>query len=110
MCSHRRSCCSACGVTSALGDDGAVNSIFSAFKTDVSSDPAQAGSIPVRLREEDRLPRHMAPNAALIVARGEVRVLLVPLPAPAQDRDAEEQPLPRYRSAAPGPPPGRPGA
>jgi hypothetical protein len=38
------------GVTSALGGDGAISSIFSVFKTGVSSDPAQAGSIPVRLR------------------------------------------------------------
>jgi hypothetical protein len=38
------------GVTSALGGGGAINSMFLVFKTGVSSDPAQAGSIPVRLR------------------------------------------------------------
>jgi hypothetical protein len=38
------------GVTSALGGDGAINSMFLVFKTGVSSGPAQAGSIPVRLR------------------------------------------------------------
>ena len=38
------------GVTSALGGDDAITSMFSVFKTGVSSDPAQAGSIPVRLR------------------------------------------------------------
>jgi hypothetical protein len=38
------------GVTSVLGDDDAIDSMFLAFKTGVSSGPAQAGSIPVRLR------------------------------------------------------------
>jgi hypothetical protein len=38
------------GVTGALGGSGAINSLFSVFKTGVSSAPAQAGSIPVRLR------------------------------------------------------------
>jgi hypothetical protein len=38
------------GVTSALGGDDAIDSMFLVFKTGVSSGPAQAGSIPVRLR------------------------------------------------------------
>jgi hypothetical protein len=38
------------GVTSVLGGDGAITSVFLVFKTGVSSSPAQAGSIPVRLR------------------------------------------------------------
>jgi|SRR5215207_1552454 hypothetical protein len=45
------------GVTSVLGGDDAINSVFLVFKTGVSSDPAQAGSIPVRLRSDFvRLP------------------------------------------------------
>jgi hypothetical protein len=51
------------GVTSVFSDDGAISSMFSVFKTGVSSDPAQAGSIPVRLREPGRvrgLCRHEA--------------------------------------------------
>jgi hypothetical protein len=38
------------GVTSTLGGDDAIDSMFLVFKTGVSSGPAQAGSIPVRLR------------------------------------------------------------
>jgi hypothetical protein len=38
------------GATSVLGGDGVISSMFSVFKTGVSSVPAQAGSIPVRLR------------------------------------------------------------
>jgi hypothetical protein len=38
------------GVTSALGGDDVITSMFLVFKTGVSSGPAQAGSIPVRLR------------------------------------------------------------
>ena len=40
------------GVTSVLGGDGAIDSMFLVFKTGVSSGPAQAGSIPVRLRSD----------------------------------------------------------
>jgi hypothetical protein len=50
-------------MTSALGGDDAIDSMFLVFKTGVSSDPAQAGSIPVRLREPGRvrgLCRHEA--------------------------------------------------
>src|SRR5215217_9282917 len=43
------------GVTSALGGSDAIDSLFSVFKTGVSSVPAQAGSIPVRLREPVRV-------------------------------------------------------
>jgi hypothetical protein len=38
------------GVTSAFAGDVAISPTISVFKTGVSSDPAQAGSIPVRLR------------------------------------------------------------
>jgi hypothetical protein len=38
------------GVTSVLGGSGPIGSLFLVFKTGVSSGPAQAGSIPVRLR------------------------------------------------------------
>ena len=39
------------GVTSVFSGEGAISSMFSVFKIGVSSDPAQAGSIPVRLRD-----------------------------------------------------------
>ena len=38
------------GVTTTLGGSDAINSLYLVFKTGVSSVPAQAGSIPVRLR------------------------------------------------------------
>ena len=42
-------------VTSAFVGDAAISQTISVFKTGVSSDPAQAGSIPVRLREPGRV-------------------------------------------------------
>ena len=62
------------GVTSALARDGAISSMFLVFKTGVSSDPAQAGSIPVRLREPGRVRTVGATKYSWMHARDSTRI------------------------------------
>ena len=65
------------GVTSALGGDDAINSLFSVFKTGVSSDAPQAGSIPVRLRGPIRVRTTRATNHRLDARAGSTRGCLM---------------------------------
>src|SRR5215216_5717504 len=61
------------GVTSALGGDDAIHAMFLVFKTGVSSVPAQAGSIPVRLRSASDLAFRASPPSTESTVEGTTR-------------------------------------